>query len=122
MSHDLVFWRQNTDEVRTPTEIYEAICSGQPVDGLIELDIDGVLDRVSAVVDGVEREDEHHQLHWTSSDQSTSFVVEWTSHWLIVLLTGSWSNQIANDLMQAAFDGGCALYDPQVNQRFQQPD
>ena len=116
VSYDLVFWRQTPDEARLPKNIYEALMAGDEVRDLPELPVAQYISRILEVVPGAVLDET--QIHWESQDQRAACVVGWSSRSVVVNLTGDWPHSLANDFIDVGSEFGCALYDPQTDERF----
>src|ERR1700722_12395207 len=86
MSYDLAFWRQPADMQRAPESIFEALVSGQAVDGLLDLPIDEVLAGIVQSFPDAVREPNGTD-EWAdsgSANEMDSFQVTWSrQHFLV---------------------------------------
>jgi len=119
VSYDLVFWRQDAAEDRPPQMLYEAFLERQRVEGIAELPVDAFLERLMQAFPSLVREPngDGEWLDWTSPDGRSGFQVEWTSQCGWATLRPL-DEDCANRIIDVANDFGCALYDPQTDERF----
>jgi hypothetical protein len=119
MSYDLVFWRQLNGVTTPAADIYEELLEAPHVEGLAELDVDAMVERLLAEFPGAIREPNGTAdwVTWVSEDEKQSFQAEWTTQGFVVSsrhIDSSGKNRVID--WAAAF--GCPLYDPQTNERF----
>ena len=123
MSYDLAFWRQNETEQRLPVSLYSAFQDGQQVEGIPELPVDDFLASLMQAYPSAIREPNGSSewIVWTSLDSSSMFEVWWTPQYICVSMRPL-NEDHAHELIDLASDVGCALYDPQTDERFAQRD
>jgi hypothetical protein len=119
LSYDLAFWCQHESEERPPAKLYEAFVDGQRVDGIPDLPVDEFLTRVLEAFPTATREPNgvSEWVVWERPDGSASFQVEWTPQCVRATFRPLNEDE-ANRLIDLANDFGCALYDPQTEERF----
>lgn len=122
MSYDLAFWKQADSETRPPRGLYEFFLDRQQVDGIPELPVEAVVARLLETFPSAIREPngDSEWLDWTSDDGRSGLQVEWTTQcvWSSLRpLDGDRANLIVDVLNEF----GCALYDPQTDERFGLP-
>lgn len=122
MSYDLAFWRQTESYQGEPESTYHRLVEGDSVEGLQVIDIETMLAAIQAQFPGVVREPngDEEWMHYVREDgkgSDSGFEVTWSSQHLLVTCRRS-SNEDMNAFIDIAQAGGCALYDPQVNERF----
>jgi hypothetical protein len=122
VSYDLVFWKQDDAEKRSPRELYELFLERQPVDGIPNLQVDAVVARFMETFPSAVREPngDSEWLDWTSDDGRSGFQVEWTPQCIWFSLRPLDGDR-ANLVVDVANEFGCALYDPQTDERFGLP-
>lgn len=125
MSYDLYFWRQAKDLVITPKETILLLSKDEPVDGVTafpQATVRMVLKKFFPEI-----QDQGNQLEWEGAGSyflvSFNYSSEVDIHLIIVncgfkLLE---SSDTMNRIIEACNSMGCALYDSQTNQRYQQP-
>jgi hypothetical protein len=118
MSYDLIFWEQGDATVPTPSLVYRALVDGDHVDGVNDLDIGTLLAAIVERFPAAVREPNggSEWLVWEDGTRA-SFQVEWSKQHILVACRGTTRDQM-NRLIDIAVDHGCALYDPQADERF----
>jgi hypothetical protein len=113
MSYDLSFWKQLPGSGLDPQGVYERLCEGERVEGLVDLPIGRIRARIAeAFTVGWDQLDPDN---WESSQGS--FEVFTTPQWLRVDCYGL-SGEVMNVFIEIGQDFGCPLYDPQTGVRF----
>jgi hypothetical protein len=122
MSYDLAFWKQDESEKRSARELYELFLERRRVDGFPELPVEAVVARLMETFPSSVREPNggSEWLDWTSEDGGSGFQVEWTSQCVWTSLRPLDGDR-ANLIVDVANEFGCALYDPQTDERFGLP-
>ncbi len=90
------------------------------MEGLPDLPIDDFLSALLSAFPEAVREPngpEDEWIHWMSADEMSSFEVAWTSQYVWITLRPL-DHERANQMIDIANSFGCALYDPQTNERF----
>ena len=122
MSYDLYFWRQSRELQQAPGEILNRLIEDEEVDGVDYLSVDRVRTQFQSAFPG--STDEGAQLVWND------FIVSWSvpmrvGETLLIIVNCSWSLKkqpdLLNRIIEAGAKCGCAVYDPQVDTRFDQP-
>lgn len=114
MSYDLNFWKYKSDVYLDPLTTYTSLCEGNSVDGLEELPIEDMLNRLTVhFSDGWEQID---GLNWQAANRG-AFQISTTSQMLRVDCYGM-SGDDMNRFIDLGTEFGCPLYDPQVGTRF----
>lgn len=114
MGYDLDFWREKPGVKLDPHVVYQKLCDGLNVDGLEDLPVKQIMERIKAVFkDG-----------WTQLDEQTwdggnlgGFQTYATPQFFRVDCYGM-KGEVMNKFIDIAAEFGCPLYDPQVGQRF----
>jgi hypothetical protein len=122
VSYDLAFWRQDESDERPSRELYELFIERQRVNGIPELPVEAFLARLRQAFPSTVREPngDVEWLDWRSQDDQSSFQVEWTPQCVWVSLRPLDGDR-ANRIIDMANEFGCALYDPQTDERFGRP-
>jgi hypothetical protein len=122
MSYDLVFWRQAAGLAADPKEIYESLLDGAWVDGLDELPIDDLLAAILDAFPAAAREPNGSSewVIWEANAGADVFEVWWSPQHLQVVCRHVLSDDM-NTIIGIAAGHGCALFDPQTGERFDQP-
>lgn len=114
MSYDLNFWKFKSGIYLDPQTTYSSLCEGEHVDGLEELPIEEILNRIKVIFsDGWEQLDE---LNWEAVNRG-AFQISTTSQMLRVDCYGMSVNDM-NRFIDLGTEFECPLYDPQVGTRF----
>ena len=112
MGYDLNFWKYQPGKVLDHLETYQKLSDGKEVDGLEELPIEKITERVKQVFATWE------QLDWqTWQSANGSFQIYVTPQLFRVDCYGMNGDDM-NLFIDIGAEFGCPLYDPQVNQRF----
>lgn len=120
VSYDLSFWRQTSSVVGSPLEVYEQLNRGDTVPGLVPLPTDTIVGAVHRLFPDADRTAE--SLSWIDHDHGKSIHVTWSSqHVRVDLRPLEEQEDNANRIIDCLFEFGCALYDPQTDERFEQP-
>lgn len=113
MSYDLNCWKEQPGVSLDPQAVYERLSEGEHVDGLEELPITEILERVK----------ESFGEGWTQLDDFTweapkkSFQVFTTPQFFRVDCGGMTGEEM-NRFIEIGLEFGCPLFDPQVGERF----
>ncbi len=119
VSYDLVFWKQDESEERSPRGIFESFSEDQRVSGVPPLPVEALMARLLDTFPYAVRESHGGMewLHWVSEDSRSSFEVVSGPQCVWVSLRPLDETK-ANRIIEVANEFGCALYDPQIDQRF----
>lgn len=120
MSYDLAFWREITPAGQ-PSEVYDQVIDDVDVDGLAALPLDQIKRRFTDTFPGID--DEGAEMTWEGD--GSHFQLSWPPDPVNALLV-SCGYQLPDDTMnriiEIANEFGCALYDPQTDERYPQAD
>jgi hypothetical protein len=126
MSYDLYFWRQTKALSQKPEEIVDLLSADEPVSGIAAFP----RDRVRAIFRKFFPEivDGDFQLDWEGAGSyfqvEFSHATEKDVHMIVV--TCGYELLKAPDVMNRITEAcgilGCALFDPQSDERYEQPD
>ena len=114
MSYDLVFWKQASDCADPPSRIHGLLLDGVVPDGLAEIPVEKLLDRVRETFPGVI--EGGGLVFWEGWDRGM-FEVSWSRHHLHFCCRALGTDEM-NRLIEIAHEFDCPLYDPQVDTRF----
>jgi len=126
MSYDLYFWRQAKDMKMNPSEVLDVLSEDSPVEGIASFPRDQVRRVLRESFPDIE--DGDIELTWEGDGSyfqiSFGHATEKDVHLIIAncgyeLLK---SQKAVNRLIETCTSLGCALYDPQTDKRFEQPD
>lgn len=120
VSYDLVFWRYRPGTRRNPESVYQELMGGGAPDDLEELPVESIALSVLTAFPDATREPrglDSEWINWASSDEKSSFQVEWTTRHVHVACRGV-ENETVNALIDILNEFGCPLYDPQTVERF----
>lgn len=113
MSYDLDFWRYKEGVKLDHQKVYEQLSDGNHVKGLEDLPIDAVVRRVSELFADWEKLD---GLTFDGGERG-SFQLFTTPQFFRVDCYGMEGEEM-NKFVDMGNEFGCALYDPQVGERF----
>jgi hypothetical protein len=115
MSYDLNFWKEQPGRKLDPQSTYERLSEGERVEGLEDLPIKKILDRVKTEFrQGWTQSDDES---WETADEERAFQVFTTPQFFRVDCYGL-SDEEMTALIDIAAEFGCPLYDPQVGKRY----
>lgn len=118
MSYDLNFWRQKPDEARSPLAIYQALCAGESVEGLVELPITEMVAAILEAFPGsTSGPNGESGLFIEDIDGGGALMAGWSPVHLRVDCYGA-TGEAMNRVIDVGLRFECPLYDPQVNERF----
>jgi len=118
MSYDLVFWRQIKPLPESPDRLCERIYQDEAIDGIAELPIEQIKARFAEVF--VDIEVGGSQLWWEGPE--SAFVISWPPDPINALIANcGYDEDTMNKIIDIANEFGCALYDPQIGRRFDEP-
>ncbi|MCW2785063.1 MAG: hypothetical protein JWP74_1580 [Marmoricola sp.] len=119
MSYDLAFWRDSRDIRPEPQATYQALVSGESVDGIDVIGVDQILLAILATFPEAVREPngEHEWVVWESPTDVGMFEVVWSDKHVLVSLRGAGTDTV-NAIIDVCISRGTRLYDPQTDERF----
>jgi hypothetical protein len=118
MGYDLNFWKQNGDVAMAPSEVYQRLCEGKHIEGLVELPVTEIVARFRNDFDRGWTQVADNA--WQRKKGKGSFTLETSRfHFRVDCfgLAGADMNRLID--IGLAFD--CPLYDPQVGERYSLP-
>jgi hypothetical protein len=127
MSYDLYFWRQTSFQNEAPEQICKELERDIEIPGIVFLPIAKIKERFIASFP--ETDDGGSQLNWEGTN--SYFQVSWPTTskpglTLAINISCGYklleTPEIMNRLISVAQEFGCALYDPQTGERYQQPE
>jgi hypothetical protein len=126
MSYDLYFWRQTREMQASPTEIIDLLSEDKPVDGVASFPrtkVRAVLkEHFPAIEDGDfdltwEGDGSYFQIGFAhANEKDVQLIIANCGYELIKV------GNAVNRLIDACTSLGCALYDPQTDKRYDQPE
>jgi hypothetical protein len=121
VSYDLAFWRQEEDFDGRPEDIYRQLLEGHAVDGLVAIGVATVLAAARERFPAMTQIDPASTwLLWESADAQAVMELAWSDRHVHAVCR-SMTEDDMNELIDICLDAGCALYDPQLGERFSQP-
>ena len=126
MSYELYFWRQTKDTPLSPLETMNLLSTDQPVEGISSFP----RSEVRAVLREYfpEIEDGDSELTWKGDGSYFQISFAHPSDTEVHMIIANCGYELikgqnaVNRLIEACTGFGCALYDPQTNERYQQPE
>ena len=127
MSYDLYFWREGRKTDESASVVCERLGNDEDVEGVEHLSVELLKARFLESFPTIE--DEGAQLNWEGHD--SYFQVSWSVSMgmgktqMIVISCGFKlldDENLMNRIIDVGQSLGCALYDPQVGQRFHQSE
>ena len=114
MSMDLNFWKYKEGAVHDNNKIYElACCDGKMVDGLEELLVNEIIEKIASVFSDWTALDNNHY----EKEERGAFEI-FTTPQIVRFDCNGMQEADMNALMDLLIDFGCPLYDPQISTRF----
>jgi hypothetical protein len=118
MPYILAFWRQVDGESRDPGEVYDAICDGKPVDGLVTLPIADITQAFRDAFDAVLSRNGVHT--WEGGEDS--FLLETGAQHVFVVAGFKADVDHLDNVIDLMKRFACILYDPQGDYRYDPSD
>src|SRR5436190_2020247 len=126
MSYDLYFWRQTKDMQMCPGDIIDLLSKDGPLEGITSFPRNRVRTKIKEYFPDIQ--DGDFNLDWDGDGSyfqiSFAHATERDVH-LIVVNCGYKlieAQKAVNRLIEACTSLGCALYDPQTDKRYEQPE
>ena len=114
MSMDLNFWKYKEGAVHDNNKIYELVCcDGKMVEGLEELPINEIFEKIASVFSDWNALDNKHY----EKEGRGAFEI-FTTPQIVRFDCYGMQEADMNALMDILIDFGCPLYDPQISTRF----
>jgi hypothetical protein len=126
MSYDLYFWRQTKDMQMSHGQIIDLLCEDKPIDGVASFP----RTRVRAVLKKSlpDIEDGDFDLTWEGDGSYFQIGFAHANERDVHLIIANCGYELVraekgvNRLIEACASLGCALYDPQTDKRYEQPE
>lgn len=114
MSVDYNFWKQSRPLEQSSEEIYSKLCREEVVDGLENLPVDVILQRIQEAFPGFNPKEDFPEIEFDGG----LIEVGWTTQYFRFDRRGSVDAEHLNVLVDilAAYD--CPMYDPQIDKRY----
>ncbi|MBW4359954.1 hypothetical protein [Flavobacterium taihuense] len=112
--YELLFWKYLDEVYLNHHEVYEAIDDQQEVEGLEELPITVIMNRINSVFSTWEKVDENS---WKNPNGKGAFHVKTTPQSVKIDCYGT-EGKTMNLLVDTMAEFKCPLYDPQVPERY----
>ena len=112
--YELVFWRYLEEVYLNHQEVYEAIVENETVEGLEELPVQVILNRITSVFSSWEKVDDNS---WKNPQGPGAFQVLVSPHSVRIDCYGT-EGKTMNKLVDVMEEFKCPLYDPQVPERY----
>ena len=107
MSYDINFWKQDKPLDLSAQEIYERLSERQPVEGLVKLPVDEILDRLTVAFPDFHRKESFPTAR--TSEGSVEFI--WSDYNFRFDIRGGICAD-CQKLVDIMADYGCPMYDP----------
>jgi hypothetical protein len=114
MPNLLYLWREERDTHLSPAEIQRRLDADEEVDGLADLPIKEMIDRLKREFSGCK--EAAGQLTWTAGDER--FRATWTWQFLR-LESDNLTDEHRDKFFELARSFGCPVFDPQMNLKMQ---
>lgn len=111
--YELVFWNYKEGIYLNHHIVYEAISDGEIIDGLEELPVEVILNRIANVFSDWEKVDENS---WKNPSGVGAFHIRTTSQSIKIDCYGT-QGKTMDKLVDILDEYKCPLYDPQVPER-----
>jgi hypothetical protein len=112
--YELLFWKYLEGVYLNHQEVYESLEEEAPIDGLEELPIQVILNRIASVFSKWEKVDE---TSWKNSNGVGAFQVKTTPQSIQIDCYGT-EGKTMDKLVDIMEEFKCPLYDPQVPERY----
>ncbi|CAN1529933.1 hypothetical protein MCETHM1_01357 [Flavobacteriaceae bacterium] len=112
--YELLFWKYLDEVYLNHHEVYEAIDEQQEVEGLEELPVAVILNRINSVFSNWEKVDDNS---WKNANGKGAFHIKTTSQSIKIDCYGT-EGKTMNLLVDTMAEFKCPLYDPQVPERY----
>ncbi|TRX01001.1 hypothetical protein [Flavobacterium gawalongense] len=112
--YELLFWRYQDGIYLNHHLVYEAIIEEQEVEGLEELPVTVILNRINTLFSQWEKVDDNS---WKNNKGKGAFQIKTTPQSIQIDCYGT-EGKIMNQLVDALAEFNCPLYDPQVPERY----
>lgn len=112
--YELLFWNYLEGVYLNHQEVYEAIDEQETIEGLEELPVAVIINRIASVFSNWERVDENS---WKNKDGVGAFQVKTTSQTVEIDCYGT-SGKTMDKLVDIMEEFKCPLYDPQIPARY----
>ncbi|MCV9929952.1 hypothetical protein OIU83_19990 [Flavobacterium sp. LS1R49] len=112
--YELVFWKYLEGIYLNHHEVYEALVEEQEVEGLEQLPVAVILNRISSLFSKWEKVDDNS---WKNNDGKGAFQVITTPQSIKIDCYGT-EGKTMDILVSALEEFKCSLYDPQVPERY----
>ncbi|MFV7234146.1 hypothetical protein [Flavobacterium sp. ZB4R12] len=112
--YELLFWRYQDGIYLNHHLVYEAIIEEQEVEGLEELPVTIILNRINTLFSQWEKVDDNS---WKNNKGKGAFQIKTTPQSIQIDCYGT-EGKIMNQLVDALAEFNCPLYDPQVPERY----
>jgi hypothetical protein len=125
MSYDLYFWRQAKHFEQGPDEILDLFAEDQPVDGIVAFERGQVRQLLRETFPDIQ--DDDFELTWEGSGSYFQISFGHASERIVQVISVSCgfsllkSPEVINRLIDTLGKLGCAMYDPQTGERYEQP-
>ncbi|MFA8444049.1 hypothetical protein [Yoonia sp.] len=112
MSFDIAFWRYTNSLEHDHVAIYSAVSNGETVEGLSELDTNGMIDRLAELLSAWDRIEEGR---WEKPKMYLE--ASKSSHHLLINMSFRAARPVLLKITTPMRRFGCGLWNPQMNVR-----
>jgi hypothetical protein len=126
MSYDLYFWRQSPEVSQSPDELLVLLSEDQPVEGVATWPRASVRQLLKGAFPEIQ--DDDSELTWEGAGSYFQINFGHANEYDVHLITVTCgytlldSPEVLNRLIDTCGRLGCALYDPQTGERYDQPE
>jgi len=126
MSYDLYFWREESPVAASPEAILQLLDQERPMDGFGRFPNDAVVDAFQAEFPEItfshqqlcwEGHGSYFHIHFSHSDDNHIHLIAANCGYDLLQ-----HSEVLNRIIDVAHKFGCGMYDPQVPQRYPEPD
>lgn len=112
--YELLFWKYEEGVYLNHHIVYESLDDNEQVEGLEQLPVDVILNRINSVFSKWERVDENS---WKNNDGPGAFCVKTTPNSVKIECYGTVGTTM-DKLVDVMDEYKCPLYDPQIPERY----
>lgn len=112
--YELIFWKYADEIYMNHHLVYEAILEGKTVDGLAEIPVITICNRIQNLFSDWEKVDDES---WKNAKTNAAFQIKTTAQSMIINCFGT-NGKDMDKLVSILEEFQCPLYDPQIPMRY----